>query len=94
MDDWHPGDRALCVKVTHHIIPGRSDRLVVGRLYTVDVVGKPIVDFGGERALGLREVKPSRAGHGFPETLFTKVTPGADITGREVEAKRPVPVSA
>lgn len=87
-DDWQPGDLALCIKVTHHVIPGVAERIRVGAAYTVVKVGRPVVELDGERALGFAEVKPRARNCGYPETLFRKITPGADIQGSEIERER------
>jgi hypothetical protein len=83
MSDWQVGDLAVCVSVSHPNYPHPFARLQVGRAYTVEAVGRPIEtwngrSFGGERALGLCEVKPDIKGRGYPESLFRKVRP--DIT--------------
>lgn len=85
-DDWKPGDLALCVKRTHPAFPGETaTRLAVLRVYTVERVGRPSLRLKGERPLGLRETKPLQPNCGWPETLFRKITPGANIEGAEIE---------
>lgn len=94
MSDWEPGDLALCIKVTHDILPGIATDLRVGALYTVTIVGRPQKRIKGERALGLKEVQPWIPGRGYPETLFVKITPEHKIEGSEVDQKDPWKVSA
>lgn len=78
MDDWAPGDLALCVMARHPNYPHPSSRLTLGAIYTVLIVGEPIENFEGknfhgERALAFREVETRHPGCGFPETLFRKI---------------------
>ena len=88
-NDWAPGDYALCV---HDRLAsgGRLRSIRAGGIYVVREVGTPRLheDFGNETPLLLTVGCPS----GYASSRFVKVTPGADITGKEVENKRPVEV--
>ena len=91
-DDWAVGDLALCVRLTHPFWPGQvSKRLTLGRMYFVEGVGRPVKRLGGERALILKGCSPKIQGRGWPSTMFVKITPGADIHGKEVEKRHPIP---
>ncbi|MGQ2942883.1 MAG: hypothetical protein ACT6Q7_02660 [Blastomonas fulva] len=80
-DDWQPGDLAMCIKTSHPAFEFPSTTLTLGKIYTVNRIGRPVDWLGGERALGLVEHAPRRADHGWPESLFCKIrshTPDAE----------------
>lgn len=74
-EDWQPGDLALCVKTSHPAFEFPSTSLRLGRVYTVNRIGRPVEWLNGERALGLVEHAPRNANCGWPESLFRKIRP-------------------
>jgi len=75
MSDWQVGDLAVCVSVSHPMFSDISRRLTVGTVYTVAMVGRPLLVLNGERGLGFAEVSPTRRNRGYPETMFRKIRP-------------------
>lgn len=100
MSDWQPGDLALCVRGgdldPEYAWPTVDRFPEAGRVYLVHgVVMENFSTVGHSMGLILPDAPPNvRGNHVWCAGRFVKVTPGAEIEGKEVEAKRPVEVDA